>query len=407
MNNVTAEPGVPAPVRVALLGNLVGAAYELARELRWRGVDAHLLLSRREATTRRENTSPEDFGERRQDLSWVHVWDVPSGDDVTPASSRIRERFGYLRHTPRLWRTLRSFDVVHAFTLMPIFAADAGPPFIATPTGSDARETAPSLGLLGYLLRRAYRRTARIVTPALDEPIRQLLDRVGCLERVTFVPWGMDQPDLEGGASIPQSTDQPLHYLSLGRWHFITTDSEQAHKGNDRFLDAAAKVRAEGIPLRLTLVERGQDLEAARRLVRDLGLEDIVTWVPPMGRSQVISILRRHHVVADHFQYGLWGGACLEPMTSALPVLIHISPKAEAEAYPEPMPVLNVSSIEEIADAMRYAHFHRAELRDLGMRARAFVDRYHSWDTVCAQMAHLYREVAARRGPRCRGAEAT
>ncbi|MFC1525525.1 glycosyltransferase [Candidatus Latescibacterota bacterium] len=381
-------------IRVAFIGNLCGNAFFFCRALRERGVDAHLFLSSRELSPLETNANPGQFGVDLGSESWVHVWDVRMQRRIAPPSTRLQERLRYVSSLPRLWQHLRAFDIVHAFTLTAIFVADSGRPFVVYPTGSDLAETAISGGILGYLLRRAYRRAGRILLGTANRSKILGLDRAGVLGNTQMIPMGVEIPDLaEDKLCLPAQSSPEIRYFMPTRQDFADGTGAKRQKGNDRFLKALAVVRDEGLPVRATLLERGEHLGMAKRLIRDLELDANVRWLPSLTRTQLLSEFVRHDVVVDQFAVGNWGTTCIEAMSHGRPVMVHVLPEAATSFSPSGIPVLNVCTQEQIAEMMRRAHSEREWLGRVGLDARRYTVEYHGWDAVCSKVLEAYSEV--------------
>ena len=77
-------------------------------------------------------------------------------------------------------------------------------------------------------------------------------------------------------------------------------------------LRAAANVAAEGHRFRLVLVEWGMDVDASKALISELGIEQLVSWMPPMNKKSLWHQYCRSHAVLDQFSLPALGGVGFE-----------------------------------------------------------------------------------------------
>jgi glycosyltransferase involved in cell wall biosynthesis len=71
-----------------------------------------------------------------------------------------------------------------------------------------------------------------------------------------------------------------------------------ANKGHDRLIRAVALARAKGAPLQLTIVGRGPEEPQLRNLVRELGLDGVVTLAGGIGDDELDGLYRDADVFA-------------------------------------------------------------------------------------------------------------
>jgi len=160
-------------------------------------------------------------------------------------------------------------------------------------------------------------------------------------------------------------------------------------KGNDRFFRAFARATRDGLDAECVVLDRGPDRDEARLLARGLGLEDRITWLPQLSRDELFMEFARADVIVDQFDVGSYGGITIEAMSLGRPVMVYINSATARLVYPDPMPVLNCHSEEEI-----HAQLVRCRDRDylvkLGADARAWVYKYHSWESCLDQFIFYY-----------------
>jgi len=151
-------------------------------------------------------------------------------------------------------------------------------------------------------------------------------------------------------------------------------------KGNDLFIEAAATL-AQQHPgsFRLVLVEWGAEVELSKALVRDLGLAPYVTWIPPMGKANLLRAYRSVDCVIDQFVLPCVGSVTLEAIAVGhAPVITALDDDAMVRFYGESIPLFNCHSVAHIHAAMYQVVFDTAGARRAAAAAHGWFERRHS-----------------------------
>lgn len=123
-------------------------------------------------------------------------------------------------------------------------------------------------------------------------------------------------------------------------------------KGTEHVVAAAETLRAEGLPIRLDLVEGGV-------------------------REDVFGRVGRADLVVDQLLIGWYGGFAVESMALGRPVLAHIQEdKPGDNPFGAELPIVRTSPA-TIADDLRSLVLDAERRRELGLAGRAFVERHH------------------------------
>jgi glycosyltransferase involved in cell wall biosynthesis len=240
------------------------------------------------------------------------------------------------------WRWLRAtmdpgaVDVVHHITFctlrQPSFLGRLPPPFVLGPVGGGER--AP------WRLRRGYGLRGHLVDTLRD--LANLATRIdpitrGALARARAIYVSSEQTaalvparlrgrvavemqigiDVDDGPppplELPAAADSTLQLLHVGRLlHW---------KGLHLGLMALARLRARGVPARLTVVGAGRDEPRLRRLALRLGIEDAIDWIAWVPRAEVPALYRRHHALLFPSLHDSAGMVVLESLAEGLPVV--------------------------------------------------------------------------------------
>ena len=148
-------------------------------------------------------------------------------------------------------------------------------------------------------------------------------------------------------------------------------------KGTDHILKAVEALRAEGVAIELAVVE----------------------GVP---NARIPELIRAADVVVDQLVLGWYAMFALEGMALGKPVVCYVRPDfldlytAAGLLEPGELPIVDatVHSIEETL--RRLTSLPRGELRDIGRRSRAFVEKHHSIEAIGGVFDRINRAIGLR-----------
>jgi glycosyltransferase involved in cell wall biosynthesis len=167
-------------------------------------------------------------------------------------------------------------------------------------------------------------------------------------------------------------------------------------KGIEVLLEAMARVRATGLPVRLHAVgpfETAVYEQSVMDLTRSLGLQDVVTWAG--FRSDVVAEFRRMHVFVLPSLYGEgMPMVVLEAMAAGLPVV-----GTRVEGIPEVVRdgrdglLAAPGSADELGAALLRIACGEVDALALGDSGRQRQRERYSDESMAAGIARVYREV--------------
>jgi glycosyltransferase involved in cell wall biosynthesis len=134
-------------------------------------------------------------------------------------------------------------------------------------------------------------------------------------------------------------------------------------KGTRYLIEAIDRLRAEGEPIELVMVQ----------------------GVP---NHEVLRVFASATVIAEQFVAGSFGYTMLEGMALGRPVLCLIRASMMPTA-PEECPFINANP-DTLYDALRWCLRNRARLAEIGRAGRRYVERHHSLAAVARRFAELY-----------------
>ena len=177
-------------------------------------------------------------------------------------------------------------------------------------------------------------------------------------------------------------------------------------KGHDLALEGFARCLQQGAwPGKLIITGEGPYKSVLSSLSRSLGVESRVDFVGRLPtRADVCSLLRTGSLYALPTLHDGPPVAILEAMALGLPILC-LRLGSTDEMVPDSagfkIDVRNHDQVvADIAGALAWAATHRAELRQMGLRARAHVAEFYNWDRIGREIQAIYEETL---GPTRRG----
>jgi phosphatidyl-myo-inositol dimannoside synthase len=215
--------------------------------------------------------------------------------------------------------------------------------------------------------------------------------------RLEYLPPGVDterfRPDPAARAELRE------RYRLGERPTVVCLSRLVPRKGQDTLIKALPSVRQRVDGAALVIVGGGPYLDSLRRLARDCGVADHVTFTGGVPAAE----LPRHHALADVFAMpcrtrgagmdveGL-GIVFLEASASGVPVIAGESGGApETVQHNKTGLVIDGHSGRKVADAMTELLIHRDRAAAMGAAGREWVMNHWRWDTLAARLADLLR----------------
>jgi hypothetical protein len=138
-------------------------------------------------------------------------------------------------------------------------------------------------------------------------------------------------------------------------------------KGTRYLIAAVQRLKDEGLPVELTLVQNMSNEEAKRHYAQA-------------------------DIVAEQFIGGFHGYTALEAMAAGKPVITYLRSRDLVLAADE-CPLINATP-ETLYETLKYYVVHPHELRALGERGRKYVEKHYSSTAFAARLGRMYLETA-------------
>ncbi|MGN1290475.1 MAG: glycosyltransferase [Bradyrhizobium sp.] len=216
-------------------------------------------------------------------------------------------------------------------------------------------------------------------------------------ERTVYLPHAFDDEKIStfrAKLKIPVRDAKVTTFFSPTRQHWHAAPASM-QKGNDRFLRAAAQVAQTDRDFRIILVEWGVDVHRSKELIRELGIEDMVSWIPSLNKAELRQLYCSSDVVVDQFMIPAMGGVTFEAMALGRRVITNLDEAQSAEFFGAAPPCLAADSIESCAARIFEVLADPLDDNGRGDAARLWFEKCHSARRVVALQLAAYRTICA------------
>ena len=349
-------------MKVAIAGNLCDTTILFEKLLQSEDTEISTYLSCKELL---DSKSSELFGGGGLDLEErvqllrearpsVHVWDyAPKFARILrclPGGSVLLMLILYLN----LVRMLHEANCVVSFAWYHIASLLSRRSYVAFSTGADLQEIAIESSIRGYLMRRAFRKACSVYA-SYDSTSRANATNIGVtISRPFLMPW----PVPERFVSF-KVTEGPVRV----------------------FIRAWARRIKDGWKSTLTIVEFGNDIEATRRLVSELEIDEYVRFIPLLNQTVLQECVEKADLVADQFDQGTPGVLALQTMATGRALSIYWDLYSSLFAYSVPPPVINGNNDETLYRGLCKCA-SRQDLQELGRRGHNWMKAHYDRNRI-------------------------
>jgi len=370
-------------MKIKIYGGPLSISYNLAKFLRRKGID---VIFYSDSSPLDESYRPlwEDGDDKKGD--WIKEVDVKLGNCIirtSNARSFIKE--------------LKTADILHTYGESSIWASMTGVPYIYNSYGYDLdqmpfRTDSVRSRILSHLLRRSIRKAKRVI---ISPHQRDILKRLKINIKTDYIPCPIDT-DKYKKHPTPLRND----LLNTGQFSYIFfsptrhewSHSHTSNKGNDRVINAFSKFTGKSVKKALLiLVEKGDDLQKSKDLIKQNGIEKYVMWIKPCNKEKLIEFYSASDIVFDQFTLGAFGQVFLESMSCGVPTFIYL--EGYEPFYGEDPPCINVSEEKNIFNKLMELTQDPASLKDIGERSRDWILKYHDWRVSVREYDRMYKSI--------------
>lgn len=361
--------------------NLANNAYNLVNALRQQNFEADLLVEAKQfsmgspAWELNDKINQDDVytftlqKEQYNFPSWIKIW------------WNDRENFVYPFNIIQLYHFTKGYDLLHLHSSAPLYFQFSRKKFLLHEAGwIDVLRCSDNV--TEKLVRRAYKRAECIcMTNPHHYRYLPMLEH----KRAVFIPFAIDMDRYKPfGKPL---YDEP-YFLQPSRhfWEF---------KRNDLLIRAYKRFIKKGFKVRMRMVEWGfqDDIDKSKKLIADLGLSDMVDWINPVPKKQLIQMYNECLGVYDQFGCGSGGTVMYESMSCGTPLVIYLDVKLNKQCYGECPSVINVKTEDEILESMIMLAEDPSVRHKIGQAERDFIRSHNSYSVVSQKLIKLYQEI--------------
>ena len=331
----------------------------------------------------------------RDPMRWVQVF--PKYLECRRTGSLPRPHFmDVLRVYPSrtcFMKWFAGYDLIQAYATEPIHAWMFAPdrPCVAFEHGT-MREIPFEDSARGRLLTLAYRKAARVLITNPD--VIASAQRLG-LKNFQFIPHPVDETKYRPFRTSLR--DRLMNQYQTDLILFAPSRHNWALKGNDLLLKAFARL-LESISQKsiLILSEWGQEVDQSKRLIETLGVGARVVWTPPLNKMKLIDYYNAADVVLDQFTIGTFGTVTPEAMACGKPVILHFDREVHDWCYAEMPPIIAAKTVVEIFEGLMRLVSDPGLRVAIGQSSREWIVKHHGWELVADRQIGMYRELLQR-----------
>jgi len=296
---------------------------------------------------------------------------------------------------PYLFKLFSRYDVIQAYATYTALPFIAGlKKYVAYEHGTirsipfqDTRE--------GRMCMATYRAASSVLVTNLDNLAAAEKMQID-LNRVTCLPHAFDSNKLlqfARNADIPQPfTDRIVTFFTSARQHWVDGDPGWA-KGNDRVFAALRLIKDRGHNCLLRATAWGNDLEASRNRVSELGIDDMVEWLPTLKKRELWREYLQVHAVIDQFAVPGFGGVTFEAMMLGRRVLTNVDKILAQRFFGAAPPLFSCETADQIAEAMLLVIADPGDHAGYGLANQEWMQSYHSADRIVSLQTQVYRQL--------------
>jgi len=354
-------------MRILQIGN-ANFGYVMAKELRKKGIESDLLISKEIISG--SNASINDPRSHDNEIEsypeWVHF---------APINSKLK--------IFQITKIMKNYDIIHAYNATPIHAMMSKVPYIAQAGGDELRIKAFEKSIIGYLLKRSYKKADQFV---YVWPIHKPLVEKLKIKNPIYLPriW---EPQNFKKNKYDFPNDKTLTF-------FFPTAEIWETKGNDKFLQAFVKLCKEKDNIKLFFIDWGQDSQKAKKILDMPYVKDKVEIIQgPISREKMSEYMGRSDLLVDQFNSGSFTRMAIEAFKFGIPILINIDENIHRELHGESPPVVNATTSDEIFIKLKELSDSKDVLQKIANDAKIWYEKYYELEKTLSKYIEIYKRI--------------
>ena len=355
-------------MRILQAGN-ANFGYVMARELRKRGIESELLVSK-QIISGQINSVNNPFNLDKQLKGsypeWLHFYDL--------------SKKGWQL---QILRMMRKYDIIHAYMELPILSMLSRKPYLAQSGGDDLRELAFSNSFKGRLLRRAYKKANAFVY--VWPPHKTYVEKLK-LKNPIYIPRTWDISNFSNKKYEP-SLELPLKI-------FHPTGQDWEMKGNYKFLKAFIRLCKEKQDVFLYYVKWGKDVSKASKLLDDPDVKKRIHFIlGPISREEMTEYMSKSDILVDQFNSGSFTRTGIESFAFGIPLMLNLDEKLHEELHGEIPSIINAQTEDKIYDQLKKYVKSKDGLLEIGINGQKWGNKYFNLEKNVEKFIEIYKNI--------------
>jgi len=202
-------------------------------------------------------------------------------------------------------------------------------------------------------------------------------------DKLTFIPNGVDTNKFSPGNSpVKKKFEGKKLIVYFGRLHY--------QKNVDLLIRSFSFIKEKDPNVKLIIIGSGTDFDKLQKMSKD---DDDIIMTGFLPDNEMIDYLRAADIVVFPSRGENASFTIMEAMSCELPVISSDTGNAKKILGEGRGVLLEKYTEEEIAEKCLNLLKDENNAKDIGKRARAYVEKYHSWKKISNDTEKLYRDV--------------
>nr|WP_156990050.1 glycosyltransferase family 4 protein [Caproicibacter fermentans] len=241
-----------------------------------------------------------------------------------------------------------------------------------------------------------YRHSDRVVS-LLPNAKEHMVEHGMAPEKFVYVPNGIEKADWEKPfGNPPVYSEQLSKFHEQGEFLIGYAGAHGIANALDSFVEAGERLH--GKKIRLLPVGPGPERERLIQKAKDKNLEDVVTFLPPVGRGQIPELLSQMDALyiglqrQPLFRFGVSPNKLMDYMMAGKPVIFAIDAPNDMVAEAGcgiSIPPEDSAAIAEAAEKL--ASCSKEDLEKMGERGREYILRNNEYDVLSKKFLDALR----------------
>jgi len=284
------------------------------------------------------------------------------------------------------------YDIIQAYgvwePMYPLLLSPAIP--LVTFEHGSMREH-PFMGeTVGKLLALAYKKAHKNIITNGDSI--HAIKRLG-LDNYVFIPHPVDDTKFRPRETTLRKKLQDEYGCSFIL--FAPARQNWYYKGNDKVFQAFAsllKYFGKG-GIKLFVSNWGQEVDRSKELVKELGIEKEVIWLPPICKPRLAEYYNASDVVLDQFTLGAFGTTTPEAMACGRPVILFYRPEDHEWCFKNHPPIANAYSSGDIFKSIKNLLNNPQKRESIGRTSLEWYKNNYSLSEVVSRLIDIYEDI--------------